>query len=156
MTTQPTPPAGRPEAPPPALTPEQVEEERRLRLVEATISNLLRGGVVLSFLIVTVGVALTFYHHPAYLSDPAATPELLFPREQLTSKVRDVLTGALDFQGRDVVLLGLFLLIATPVLRVAVSIVAFVYQRDKIFIVITSIVLTLLIVSFLLGGAGAG
>jgi uncharacterized membrane protein len=39
---------------------------------------------------------------------------------------------------------GLLLLIATPVLRVAVSMLAFVYQRD----------LTLLLTSFVLGKAG--
>jgi uncharacterized membrane protein len=49
---------------------------------------------------------------------------------------------------------GLLLLIATPVLRVAVSVLAFVYQRDRTFVIITSVVLTLLLASFVLGKAG--
>jgi uncharacterized membrane protein len=49
---------------------------------------------------------------------------------------------------------GLLLLIATPVLRVAVSILAFVYQRDRAFVAITSIVLALLLTSFVLGRGG--
>ena len=48
---------------------------------------------------------------------------------------------------------GLLLLIATPVLRVAVSIFAFVYEKDKVFVIITSIVLGLLLLSFILGKA---
>ena len=50
---------------------------------------------------------------------------------------------------------GLLLLIATPVVRVAVSILGFVYERDWRYILITSIVLGLLILSFALGRAEA-
>jgi uncharacterized membrane protein len=49
---------------------------------------------------------------------------------------------------------GLLLLIATPVMRVAFSVLVFVYQHDRVFVVITSIVLTLLLVSFVLGRGG--
>jgi len=44
-----------------------------------------------------------------------------------------------------------FWLIATPVMRVAVSILVFVYENDRIFILITCVVLALLLLSFLLG-----
>jgi uncharacterized membrane protein len=47
--------------------------------------------------------------------------------------------------------LGLLLLIATPVMRVAVSVLIFVHQRDWTFVVITSVVLVLLVLSFVLG-----
>ena len=46
---------------------------------------------------------------------------------------------------------GLLLLIATPVTRVAVSIFAFVYEKDRVFVIITIIVLSLLLLSFFLG-----
>ena len=45
------------------------------------------------------------------------------------------------------------LLIATPVMRVAVSIVAFLIERDWIFVIVTSFVLAMLILSFFLGKA---
>lgn len=47
--------------------------------------------------------------------------------------------------------LGLLLLILTPVARVIGSIVAFVVARDLRFVVITALVLTLMVVSLLLG-----
>lgn len=50
-----------------------------------------------------------------------------------------------------VMMMGLLLLIATPVMRVAVSILAFAVQRDWRFVAITSVVLALLLLSFLLG-----
>ena len=50
---------------------------------------------------------------------------------------------------------GLLLLILTPVVRVAVSILAFRAQRDRTYVLITSAVLVLLLLSFVLGRAGA-
>ena len=53
-----------------------------------------------------------------------------------------------------VIVAGLVLLIATPVIRVAVSLVAFTRERDRTFVAITATVLFLLLLSFLLGKAG--
>ena len=50
---------------------------------------------------------------------------------------------------------GLLLLIATPVARVALSLVAFVLQRDRLYVGITAFVLALLLAS-LVGGALVG
>jgi uncharacterized membrane protein len=43
------------------------------------------------------------------------------------------------------------MLIVTPIMRVAVSIIGFALQRDRAFVLITSAVLAILIVSFALG-----
>jgi uncharacterized membrane protein len=45
------------------------------------------------------------------------------------------------------------LLIATPVIRVGVSIFAFIYQRDRLYTLITATVFSLLLLSFVLGKA---
>ena len=50
-------------------------------------------------------------------------------------------------QGRGIIQLGLLLLIATPVARVAFSIVAFGVQRDRMYMAITLIVLATLLYS---------
>lgn len=52
------------------------------------------------------------------------------------------------------IIIGLFVLIATPVVRVGVSVVLFLHQRDRKFVLITLLVLVLLLASFLLGRAG--
>jgi len=62
--------------------------------------------------------------------------------------------GVLHLRGSSIVTAGLLLLIATPVLRVAVSIFAFVYQKDWTFVIITTVVLALLLLSFWLGKGG--
>jgi uncharacterized membrane protein len=62
-----------------------------------------------------------------------------------------IVKDALTFQGRGLIQLGLLLLIATPIARVAFSVAAFALQRDRLYVVVTLIVLAVLIYS-LTGG----
>jgi uncharacterized membrane protein len=130
------------------------EEDERVRKVELLISYLLRIGVVTSLTIVVAGVLLSFLHHADYVSSPAELQRLTRPGAAFPHTLRDVANGVRQLRGQSVVMVGLLLLIATPVLRVAVSIFIFVYERDWAFVAITSAVLLLLLASFLLGKVG--
>jgi uncharacterized membrane protein len=132
---------------------QQVQDER-VRKVELAISSLLRIGVLTSLLIVLAGTAVTFVHHPHYLSSRRDLVRLTKPGAEFPHSVPSVITGLEHSQGRAIVMAGLLLLIATPVLRVAVSVLAFIYQRDRTFVAITTVVLTLLVTSFVLGRGG--
>lgn len=129
--------------------------EHRVRQVELLISRLLRTGVFASLALVAAGTALTFLHHPAYLSDPGQLDVLTGPQASFPHTVPAVLAEAVHLRGQAIVALGLLVLIGTPVLRVAVSIAGFAYQRDRIFVAVTTAVLFLLLLSFALGRAGA-
>ncbi len=61
--------------------------------------------------------------------------------------------GLLALRPQAVITLGLLLLIATPVVRVAASIPAFAIERDRRFVVITTIVLLVLLFSIFYVGA---
>ena len=122
---------------------------------ELIISRLLQIGVLTSLTVVVVGLVLTFARNPSYdnhtgvplsalVGDAAAFPHTF----------SGVFADAVRLRGPGVTVLGLLLLIVTPVLRVAVSVGVFAAQRDRAFTVITSVVLLLLIISFLLGKAG--
>ena len=131
--------------------------DERVRSVELLISNLLRVGVTLSLSIVLLGTVVTFLHHPEYRANPVEFHRLITPTaadSPFPHTLRQVATGLAHFQGQAIVILGLLLLIATPIVRVAVSILAFVHERDTTFVLITSLVLSLLLLSFLLGKAG--
>jgi uncharacterized membrane protein len=65
--------------------------------------------------------------------------------------IAGIIRGTFAGQPAAIVQLGLVLLIATPVARVAMSLVAFVLQRDRVYVLVTAIVLALLIFS-LTGG----
>jgi uncharacterized membrane protein YfcA len=66
-----------------------------------------------------------------------------------------VWAGLLTLNPQAVITLGLLLLIATPVMRVAVSIIAFAAERDWRYVVITCIVLIILLFSIFYVGAVA-
>jgi len=65
----------------------------------------------------------------------------------LSGIVRD----ALALRGRGIIQLGLLLLIATPVARVAFSVAAFAIQRDRLYVVVTLMVLAILLYSLTSG-----
>jgi uncharacterized membrane protein len=125
----------------------------RVRRVELLISNILRIGVATSLVIIVAGTLLSFVHHPDYVSDPRELQRLTRPGAAFPHTLSDVLTGVAHLRGQAVVVIGLLVLLATPVARVAVSIFAFAYQRDRVFVVLTSTVLLLLLLSFALGQA---
>jgi len=128
-------------------------EDAAVHKVEIVISSLLRIGVVASLAVVLIGTVLTFVHHPEYLTSREALAELLSSKSEFPHTTREVWAGVLALHGRSVVILGLLLLIATPVMRVGVSIFAFLYQRDRVFATITTVVFLLLLLSFVLGKA---
>jgi uncharacterized membrane protein len=125
----------------------------RTRAVELLISNLLRIGVITSLGLIVIGTVISFVHHPDYLSHPPALQRLTQPGAAFPRSVREVVHGVADGRGQAIVAVGLILLIATPVVRVAVSIVAFAFEGDVQYVIITTIVLALLLLSFALGKA---
>ena len=121
--------------------------------VERIISSLLRVGVTISLGVIVMGTVISFAHHPGYLWSAKDLPVLTNPTSAGGGPhaLREVLAGAFSGHGQPLVMLGLLLLIATPVLRVAVSIFAFLFQLDWVFAVLTAVVLGFLVVSFFLG-----
>jgi uncharacterized membrane protein len=123
--------------------------------VELIISVLLRTGVLLSLLVIIAGLTLTFAHHPQYLQSSAAGKRLASPDAEFPHSLGEMSRGLLALRGQAMVVLGLLMLIATPILRVAVSIAAFAIDRDWTYVAITTTVLLVLLLSFfLLGKAG--
>jgi uncharacterized membrane protein len=125
-----------------------------LRRIENLISHVLRIGVTVSLLVVVLGTVISFIHHPGYLKMPAALAPLTAPASDTPPTLHDVWTGALAWRGQSLVMVGLILLIATPVLRVAVSVAVFLIQRDRVFVLITLLVFALLMASYFVGAVG--
>jgi uncharacterized membrane protein len=65
-----------------------------------------------------------------------------------------IIQSVLNGRGRGLIQLGLLLLIATPIVRVFLSIVGFAIERDRMYVVFTVIVLMVLLYSFI--GTGIG
>jgi uncharacterized membrane protein len=116
--------------------------------VERFLGNLLWAGVILAAVIVLIGGSLYLIQYGTagtrenrvFHGEP---PELLSPR----AIIADACTG----DSRGIIQLGLLVLIATPVARVVFSVIAFVLERDRLYIALTLIVLIVLLFS-LVGG----
>jgi len=130
------------------------EADVRVGRVEITISYVLRIGVIASLAIVVVGCFVGLARHPGYILSPDALHDLTQKGATFPHSLPDVLAGVRQMRGQAIIAAGLLLLILTPVMRVAVSILAFIYQRDRIFTLITTTVLIILLLSFVLGHAG--
>ncbi len=117
------------------------------RRIEAVLGNILRAGVILSAVIVLLGGILYFFQ------SGGRTPEFHVFRgvPGCTLGNMDIIRGVLGLRGQCIIMLGLLLLIATPVARVLFSAVAFALERDRTYVVITLVVLALLLVSLLSG-----
>ena len=111
------------------------------------IGNLLRTGVLLSAAIVLCGAVVYLVHHggqkPEYRVFHGEPPEL----RSLTG----IVAGTFQFPGRGIIQLGFLLLIATPVLRVAACWIAFMVQRDWLYVAVSLVVLGLLTYSLAVG-----
>jgi len=123
----------------------------RVRRVELLISNLLRGGVLISLMLIGLGTVLSLVQHPAALLPPEGLRARTEPQRSHPHRIGEIAAGLAAFDGGAIVMLGLLVLLLTPVARVAVSIAAFVYQRDRAFVVITSTVLAVLVAALVLG-----
>ncbi len=122
-----------------------------VRRVELLLSRLLRAGVVVSLLTVVTGLVMSFARHPDYSRSVEALERLTHPDTAMARSLGDVWRGIAEGRGQAVTALGLLLLIATPVVRVAASVVAYLVERDWTYAIITGIVLALLVVSFVIG-----
>ncbi|MDE2333948.1 MAG: DUF1634 domain-containing protein [Rhodospirillales bacterium] len=117
-----------------------------IRKTELIISGVLRGGVLLSVAIILGGISWFFVlRYTGGLAHPT------FP-DTLPAVVSGVLAG----QPLAVVVLGLLVLLATPVLRVGVSIIAFALEEDRTYVTITALVLAILLFSIFGVGAWLG
>ena len=136
-----------------AASPANPQEDRRVVRVEIVISWVLRIGVITSLAVVIIGLALIFAQRPKLLSSPTALQELTRRDAVFPHTLSAVFQGISRAQGQGeaIVAIGLLLLILTPVARVAVSVLAFLYQRDRVFTFITLAVLIILLMSFVIG-----
>lgn len=135
-----------------AADPARQRVQDAVSSTEVLIGNLLRYGVASSLAVILLGMLVTLVHHPDYLYSSEPLGRLVRP-ESAPHDLATVMAGALAMKGRALVMIGMLMLIALPVTRVALSLVIFIYQRDRAFIAITSTVLVLLLVSFLIGRA---
>lgn len=113
-----------------------MENKEEMLKIERSIGYILRIGVIVSAVIILIGMLLLFFQ-------PA--------NDQVPTDLWLIFQGVLKLNGEAFIMLGLFCLILTPVLRVVVSIVAFAKEKDYLYVIITLIALVILIIGMTFG-----
>jgi len=112
--------------------------------LEKIIGSLLRYGVIASSLIVIVGGIAYLIRHGAQVPDYRE-----FKGEPNTMKEpRLMWQSVLQGHGRPLIQLGLLVLIATPIARIALSIIGYLLEKDYLYTVLTAIVLLVILWNF--------
>jgi uncharacterized membrane protein len=118
--------------------------------IEHMVAALLRAGVIISGSVVAAGGIYFLVRHGG-----EATDYQVF--KMLPADVRlvpEIVRGAMDGKSSSIIQTGILLLIATPIARVAVSLVGFALEHDRKYVLITLIVLAVLLYSLISGAAG--
>jgi uncharacterized membrane protein len=119
--------------------------------IEQMIGQLLRYGVIISSSIVFIGGIGYLYQHgesnlPSYQAFKGESPGY--------TTFGGILKSVLVLNTRGIVQLGVVTLIATPILRIAFSLIAFLKEKDKLYVMITFIVLSIMLFSIFGGLKG--
>ncbi len=112
---------------------------------EQLIGNFLRTGVLLSASIVLIGGSIYLYRHGGELPEHHA----FHGEPHAWSTLAGIFSSGTLKRGQGIVMVGLLVLILTPITRVALSLVAFGLERDWMYVAFTAIVLSLLLYSLL-------
>jgi len=113
------------------------------KTVEDVVGNLLRIGVLLSAAVVVVGGGIYLVHHGFEPADY----RVFHGEPNELRHVIGIVGSAATLHGRGIIQLGLLLLIATPVARVAFSVFGFLEEKDRMYVAFTCIVLAVLLYS---------
>ena len=116
--------------------------------MDRAIGNILRFGVALAALVVLAGGLWLLFTQggvqPAWSAFRAQPSDL--------RSVGGVWKGVLAGRPLSWIQFGILLLIATPVARVVFAVFAFAAERDRAYVVVSTIVLVILLYSLVIGG----
>ena len=118
--------------------------------IQVIIGWILRGGVAVSMILVFIGGVFFVYRHGYSMPDYKTFKGIPF----FVQNIGGILNGVIMLKGQAIIQLGIILLIATPVIRVAFSAVGFLMEKDYLYTVITLIVLLIILASMISGNAG--
>jgi uncharacterized membrane protein len=118
--------------------------------MQSLLGNVLRAGTVISISVVFFGGVIYLIRHGhsvAGYTSFKGVPAFVQHSDGL-------INGAIHLKGQAIIQLGIIMLIATPILRVVISAVGFVLEKDYFYVAISILVLLIIFISMLGGHAG--
>ena len=118
--------------------------------VALLVGKTLRTGVLCAMSTTIVGGLIYLFHNskniPDYHVFKGADPTL--------RHLPGILDGVIHLNGMAIIQLGVAILIATPVIRVMLSAIGFLIERDYMYVLITLVVLGIIMFNMLSGLGG--
>jgi uncharacterized membrane protein len=111
--------------------------------IEIWVGIMLRTGVTLAAAIVLIGGIL----YLAHASGPRPDYQHFHAEPAQFIQLGAILHGIGTLDPESIIMLGLLVLIATPIARVIMCIVGFLFERDHLYTAISTIVLAILLYS---------
>ncbi|MGH7906400.1 MAG: DUF1634 domain-containing protein [Candidatus Binataceae bacterium] len=121
------------------------------RDIERMVSILLRTGVIVAGAVVLGGGVFYLLRHGV----EAANHHTFYGQPAMDRVITQIFAGALALRARSIIQFGVLVLIATPILRVALALVGFTLERDRTYAIVTLIVLCVLLGSLIAGAVQA-
>lgn len=112
--------------------------------LELVIGQLLRYGVILSSVIVAAGGVLYLFRHGGEQPQFGVFRGEPDKMKNLVPMWQSILRG----EGRPLIQLGLCVLIATPIARIALSVIGYLMEKDYLYLVLTLVVLAVILWNF--------
>ncbi|MGJ3975744.1 DUF1634 domain-containing protein [Levilactobacillus brevis] len=116
---------------------------KEMAQVQTIIGRILQVGVIFSAIVMLIGLVLFL------VSGQSGYSGSYVPR-----RMGLILQGTWQLKPYAIMILGVYCLILTPVLRVVVSIYAFYKEHDRLYVAITTLVLAILLVALAIGVTG--
>jgi uncharacterized membrane protein len=111
--------------------------------IETWVGVLLRTGVLLAAAVVFAGGIL----YLAQNRGPRPNFHQFHGEPARLLRLTGIAHGVASGDARSIIMLGLLLLMATPVARVGMCIVGFAFERDRLYVVVSSVVMAILLYS---------
>lgn len=135
--------------------PDTTEQSRTAALpgghpMEIWISYVLRTGVMVAGAIILVGLILFILLGSRGGSAPTSLEEMLRGGgKAIQVSPGSIVQGLARLEPLAIIQLGVLVLILTPMMRVGMTVLLFLAQRDWVFVAITCVVLTVLVLGLI-------
>lgn len=116
--------------------------------LQKIIGNVLRYGVIISLSVSTLGGIIVLSRHS---SDIVSFANFEEKNENIFDLVLSLLQGIQHFNGESIIFLGVILLFLIPLVRLILSLFSFMLEKDRMYIVITLIVMLIIAISMSIG-----
>jgi len=112
------------------------------------VGNLLRYGVWISLSVAFIGGIVYLLHHGNDIENYSVYKE---NDENIFEVIAAVYNGVVQGRGESIIFFGIVLLFLTPVFRVLLSLFSFLLEKDYLYVIITTIVIGIIIMSISFG-----